>query len=60
MIGLGYDKKHVSYIDPQFELLTWQHALRSANVEVLAVKTGTDLRYLSFTFRSFLRKVIDK
>ena len=36
--------KNVSYIDPQFELLTWQHALRSANVEVLAVKTGTDLR----------------
>ena len=43
MIGLG-DDKHVSYIDPQLELLTWQHALRSANVEVLAVETGTDLR----------------
>ena len=44
MIGLKYNKIYFSYIDPQFELLTWQHALRSANVEVLAVKTGTDLR----------------
>ena len=44
MIGLRYNKKIFSYIDPQFELLTWQHALRSAKVEVLAVNFGTHLR----------------